>query len=101
MQINTFADAAPLAGLTFSMVLADDCHLTLLLTEVKDMGPGHDYPGKIRTPFALSFQGTRNRYCPQGLYTLTHPEVGAVELFLVPLAFDKDTVDYFYHALFN
>ena len=42
--------------------------------------------GDRRQPFAVVFRGPRQPALPQRIYRLEHPEVGAHELFLVPVA---------------
>jgi hypothetical protein len=61
-------------------VLADEVDLTL--AEVREL-PTHD--SLKRRPFAIVFNGPETPFVPQGSYKLEHPELGAFELFLVPI----------------
>ena len=38
-----------------------------------------------RAPFSLVFEGPETPFAPQGTYKLEHAELGAFELFLVPI----------------
>jgi len=42
-------------------------------------------PPKKRAQFSLFFRGPRAALCPQGVYRVEHPELGAHDLFLVPV----------------
>ena len=48
-----------------------------------------------RAPFSLVFQGGPSPPLPQGTYRVEHPELGAIEIFLVPIAQDR------YEAVFT
>jgi hypothetical protein len=48
-----------------------------------------------RAPFSLVFQGGPEQTLPQGIYRVEHPELGALEIFLVPIAADR------YEAVFT
>jgi hypothetical protein len=39
-----------------------------------------------RAPFSLEFQGDREITLPQGIYRVEHERLGALEIFLVPIA---------------
>jgi len=48
-----------------------------------------------RAPFSIVFQGGPSRPLPQRIYTVEHAELGALEIFLVPIAADR------YEAVFT
>ena len=48
-----------------------------------------------RTPFSLVFAGGPDPPLPQAIYRVEHDELGALELFLVPIAADR------YEAVFT
>jgi hypothetical protein len=48
-----------------------------------------------RAPFSLVFQGGPNPPLPQRIYRVEHDELGALEIFLVPIAADR------YEAVFT
>jgi hypothetical protein len=51
-----------------------------------------------RVPFSLVFRGAGSPL-PQRIYRLEHPELGALDVFLVPIGQDAGGV--FYEAVFN
>lgn len=48
-----------------------------------------------RAPFSLVFQGCPNSPLPQRIYRVEHDALGAIEIFLVPIAADR------YEAVFT
>jgi hypothetical protein len=42
-----------------------------------------------RAPFSLEFRGGPDPPLPQRIYRLEHDELGAIEIFLVPIASDR------------
>ena len=65
------------------------------LVEVTDKTPA----GFAGTQFSLLFRGPLDVLLPQRIYPLDHPEMGRLDLFLVPVAQKKD--GYRYEAFFN
>jgi hypothetical protein len=49
--------------------------------------------------FSTFFSGPQSSFLPQGTYTFEHPEMGELQIFLVPLGLDKR--GYRYEAIFN
>jgi hypothetical protein len=45
------------------------------------------------------FRAPAEHRLPQGIYTLIHPELGELEIFLVPIRADKD--GFYLEAVFN
>ena len=45
-------------------------------------------------PFSLSLSGPRQPALPQGIYPLRHPQLGRVDLFLVPSGQDAQSTQY-------
>lgn len=68
--------------------------LELELEEVQDGGRSGGYES-----FALRFRGPGGRFVPQQAVPLTHPELGDIDMFLVPIGVDAD--GYRYEAVFN
>lgn len=64
--------------------------VSITLVEVR---AGRPRPG-LRDPFALTFTGPGHLTLDQGVHPLTHPAMGLLELFLVPVARDADVVTY-------
>lgn len=50
--------------------------------------PGH------RTPFSLVFRGPLSPVLPQAIYPMDHPEIGAFEIFVVPIGPDEKGMRY-------
>ena len=52
-----------------------------------------------REPFSLVFRGPKEPVLPQHIYRLTHPRLGSLDLFLVPIG--PDTVGMQYESVFT
>lgn len=71
-------------GSSFTVRPEGSAPTELTLTEVIEHGAPP--ASGLRAPFALYFLGTPGRlYLAQGTWKLEHPEIGLIELFLVPL----------------
>jgi hypothetical protein len=52
-------------------------------------------PHRLRAlPFSVTLSGPRAPGLPQGIYALTHPSLGTIEMFLVPIAEDASARHY-------
>ena len=80
---------------TFRLPREEAEPLTLELVEVTDKTP-EGFPG---SQFSLLFRGPLDTLLPQRIYPLHHPEMGRLDLFLVPVGQKKD--GYRYEAFFN
>ena len=67
----------------------------LVLAECTRLGDG----GTARVPFSLVFRGPVDPVLPQRTYPLRHAELGAFELFLVPVG--RDATGTSYEAVFT
>ena len=76
---------AALAGSTFSVVLSAPWHLRLELAEASPLSTQTSFTGAFRAPFRLIFHGPAQPVHPQATLPLDHPELGLVEIFLVPI----------------
>ena len=81
----TLARLQPLVGSAFTVALGAPWDLHLLLTEVSPLSPATTFSGATRAPFRLIFQGPAQPVHPQQTLPLDHPELGRVEIFLVPI----------------
>lgn len=63
----------------------------LTLVEVKTLGERPDAP---RQPFSLVFEGASTPALPQNTYAMTHPSMGELAIFLVPIARDEEGARY-------
>ncbi len=50
--------------------------------------------------FSLLFKGPKEKFFDQKLYKVTHPEMGEINLFLVPVVHEKQDA-YYYESVFN
>ena len=87
----TAADFAALRGDRFRIAPGDASAFEAELIEVTEI-PRE--PGD-RAPFSLVFHGGPNPPLPQRIYWVEHDALGAMEIFLVPIAADR------YEAVFT
>lgn len=90
LEALTHADFAPLLHESFR-ISAGEQTFDVRLVELTEIPRG---PGG-RAPFSLAFQGGPNPPLPQRIYRVEHERLGAVEIFLVPIAADR------YEAVFT
>ena len=76
--------------------------LTFVVTAVA-LGPAaRPYQGIARHPFSLLFRCAalpREQYIKQGSYRFEHPQLGALEIFITPIA--PDAAGMSYEAVFS
>jgi hypothetical protein len=63
-----------------------------------DSAGGGEQAGR-RAPFSLVFRGPTTPVLPQRIYRIEHPEIGAFDLFLVPIG--PDSAGMRYEAIFT
>lgn len=95
----TLAGFAPLVGTTFSLALAAPWDLRLELAEAVALSSQTSFAGALRTPFRLIFRGPTQPVHPQATLPLDHPQLGRLEIFLVPIG--PDAVGMRYEAIFT
>jgi hypothetical protein len=77
-----------------------DGHEPIPLELVRVMDAGHKFKPEMRQPFSLEFLGPVSpRYLVQHMYRLEHEELGAIDLFLVPLGPESGRMRY--EAIFS
>lgn len=76
----------------------DDASFELTLTEAKLLKHYHPEVHE-RPPFTLVFRCPDPRVLPQSIYAMEHDLLGALEIFMVPIAGDAQGVSY--EAVFN
>jgi hypothetical protein len=86
----TLADFEPLVGDTFMLEGATEVPLAFTL---RSATPAGEQPGG-RAPFGLIFGGPPQPLLAQAIYRLTHAELGALEIFVVPLGQDEAGTTY-------
>jgi hypothetical protein len=89
----------PLVGQTFGMRVGPERWIDVQLVEVKDLGRRRlEGPGELSS-FSLLFQSGTRDHVPQAIYTLRHPALGPLDVFLVPIG--PDEVGMRYEAIFS
>lgn len=93
LELATFQ---PWVGHTFGVqTAAGSFDLTLAEASAGPWQP----EGETAFAFELMFRGPREPILPQATYRMTHPELGSLEIFVVPLRSDAEgTV---YQAVFS
>lgn len=79
----TLARFEPLVGSRFTLRLDEAAGLPARLVEAR-AGRGGESQG--RQPFSLTFEAPPEPALPQRIYRLEHPQLEAMDLFLVPVA---------------
>jgi hypothetical protein len=97
MHLLSLQDFAAAANQEFSLALGG-ASMTVTLIEVKPLAP-KPFPGMLREPFSLLFKSMSQIILPQKIYRLENPALGALDIFLVPVARDGPAI--VYQAVFN
>jgi hypothetical protein len=71
----------------------------ITLIEVTELGEASGSDLSRRRPFSLVFHDAAKTYVPQHIYTITHPTLGRLDLFLVPIGPNQNGMQY--QAVFN
>ena len=91
------ASFQPLVGQTFGVEITGESSIQLTLTEA-NLGPWQPPEGSP-SAFELMFRGPSDPILPQATYRLTHPELGSLDIFIVPIAHSDERTTY--QAVFN
>ena len=88
----TLATFEPLVGDVFAVRIepAVEEPIEFVLESATSAG---DWPGG-RQPFSLIFRGPREPVLPQAIYALAARHLGALEIFVVPIARNAEGVSY-------
>lgn len=82
----TCADFAPHVGDSFTVSVGDSTLVLSLLEAVESGAAGGPGPeGRTRQQFVVEFCGPLEPALEQGIVSLTHPVMGDLDLFLVPI----------------
>lgn len=92
----TLARFEPLVGSRFTLRLDAAAALPARLIEAR--AGRHGAPGG-QAPFSLTFEGPSEPALPQRIYRLEHPQLDAIDLFLVPVA--RSATGLHYEAVFG
>ena len=80
-------------GTSFRIYPDDSSTLDLALVSATELNEGSE------RPFSIVFRGPRDALLPQRIYRMEHEEIGAFDIFLVPIG--PDEVGLLYEAIFN
>ncbi|WP_234907812.1 MULTISPECIES: hypothetical protein [Ensifer] len=97
MELLTLQNFAGCVGQAFDLSLGEST-VPLTLAEASP-GTTQILPGMRRAPFSLVFRSSSAIVLPQQIYRLRNASLGALEIFLVPVARDKQGI--VYQAVFN
>ncbi len=76
---------------TFLVDLGNQQEIPLVLIEVKIFD---QQPGLNRQPFSLLFSGPKQPVLSQATYRFVHQELGQLDIFIVPVGQDAQSVTY-------
>jgi hypothetical protein len=102
LETFTAQTFTPLVGQPFRIGRADGPPVEIELIKVTEwgsLGSGGRPDGPPRTPFALLFRGPQAGSLPQQIYPVEHDQLGAFDLFLVPVG--PDDAGMRYEAIFT
>jgi hypothetical protein len=88
LTLQTFA---PAVGETFAVDGESGATVELILAEA---APHEGGPASPQEPFSLLFHGPADPLLPQATYRFQHGELGAMEIFIVPLGRDEHSAVY-------
>ena len=80
----------------FELALKNAAPLHVRLVEVRSLGAGQ---AGGREPFALEFRANASVRLPQPVYTVSHPRLGTMDIFLVQVG--ADSTGAYFEAVFN
>lgn len=92
----TLADFQPHVGSRFWLQRDGEPPIATALVEVRAATAGSTRP---RPPFSLAFDAPAEPQLAQRIYRLTHAELGALDIFLVPVA--RSATGMTYEAVFG
>jgi hypothetical protein len=88
-------DWQPYLNQVFCIQLQGVAPIELELAQVTDLGAAEDANSARRRPFSLQFLGpVSDQYLLQHIYRLEHAQMGALEIFLVPLGLQGQRMRY-------
>ena len=98
LEITTFAERV---GDVFRLAIDEKTTVDarLIAATPSALAAASPPPNGRRTPFSLVFRGPAGGALPQRIYRLEHPELGSLDVFLVPIG--PDAGGMCYEAVFN
>jgi hypothetical protein len=97
MQLMTLERFAGCLGQGFDVDLGTTS-VALTLSEARPL-PQDGFAAAMRQPFSLLFRSGSPVVLPQKIYRMTNATVGPIEIFIVPVARDRQGI--VYQAIFN
>lgn len=97
MQLMTLERFAGCLGEGFDVDLGT-ASVALTLSEARSL-PQQGFAAAMRQPFSLLFRSGSPVVLPQKIYRMTNATVGSIEIFIVPVARDREGI--VYQAIFN
>ncbi len=97
MKLLTFEDFAGRVNESFSLSLGEST-VDMVLTAARPLSK-FAYGGMLRAPFDLLFNSSSPIVLPQRIYPLSNDAMGRIDIFIVPVARNKDGI--VYQAVFN
>jgi hypothetical protein len=99
LRTLVLADFASHVGKTFPMRVGPNAPVALVLSDARSLGSAPS-PSERSESFSLLFTSGERGNAPQAIYALEHPELGAIEVFLVPVG-PAPSGGMQYEAIFN
>ena len=96
MQLLTLEHFAGCLNETFRAAL-NEGDVEFVLVEARPLP--NAAPNAMRAPFSLLFRNSAALLFPQQTYQMTHPALGQVAIFVVPIARERE--GFLYQAIFN
>lgn len=88
VETITLDDFRAHLGESFSLSTPSGQTITAQLAEVNDLGSNRPHDARLRHSFSLMFYAPATQRLSQGIYPLQHPQLGSLELFVVPVGLD-------------
>jgi len=96
MELLTLEHFAGCVNETFQAALKEG-EIEFVLVEARPLQGGA--PNPLRAPFSLLFRNSAALLFPQQTYRMRHGRVGGFDIFLVPIARERE--GFLYQAVFN
>ena len=92
LESFTCATFQPHVGETFLLQVQGSPPADMVLVAATELPASS--AGQRRVPFSIEFRGPASSVLPQATYRLEHHGMGALDIFLVPIAADAEGVRY-------
>jgi hypothetical protein len=95
----TIEGLEPEVGSTFTVSRSDGTTVDLKFVSVRRIMERADPKTLKRLPFTMYFTGPATSFLPQSTYAMSHPTLGALNIFIVPTG--RDDAGFHYEAVFT